>query len=170
MTNFWWTDIPRRNFLNFFPCSYVDSWPKILLFRKMTWIYSNPPFFLGPTIFKIPQPNWYYYTYLKFHGISTTFALFEFHASGETYWVGLDPDRCPVVLALVRLKLKVNIYIHIQFTKSIITDFSQYQSVSLKLFCWINWQKKIQKPKLNHGFAGERSQKLHFFLTFPAFF
>ena len=31
--NFWLTDIPRRNFLEHFPWWYVDSWPKILLFR-----------------------------------------------------------------------------------------------------------------------------------------
>ena len=31
--NFWRTDISRRNFLEHFPWWYVDSWPKILLFR-----------------------------------------------------------------------------------------------------------------------------------------
>ena len=43
--NFWQTVITRGNFLKIFPCWHVDSWPK--------------PYFLGPTIFKIPQPNWY---------------------------------------------------------------------------------------------------------------
>ena len=33
MPIFLWTDIPRSIFVNFFPCSYVDSCPKIFLFR-----------------------------------------------------------------------------------------------------------------------------------------
>ena len=32
-TNNLQTDIPRRNFFEFFPWWYVDSWPKTLLFR-----------------------------------------------------------------------------------------------------------------------------------------
>ena len=48
---FWRTVITRRNFLKIFPWWNVDSWPKKLAF----YIYLGPP-----TIFEIPQPNWYY--------------------------------------------------------------------------------------------------------------
>ena len=45
--NFWWTDIPNKDFFNFFFLV-----PMLSLGQKS--------YFLGPTIFKIPQPNWYY--------------------------------------------------------------------------------------------------------------
>ena len=46
MSNFWWTDIPLRNFLK--------------LFFKSMLIFGQKSYFLGPTILEIPQPNWYY--------------------------------------------------------------------------------------------------------------
>ena len=45
MPNFWWTDIPHRNLLLFFLMSML--------------ILGQKSFFLGPTIFEIPQPNRY---------------------------------------------------------------------------------------------------------------
>ena len=33
MPNFWQTDIHQHNLFNFFSFNYVDSWPKILIFR-----------------------------------------------------------------------------------------------------------------------------------------
>ena len=45
--NFWRTDILRRNL------------KKKILGGML--ILCQKTFFLGPTIFKIPQPNWYYY-------------------------------------------------------------------------------------------------------------
>ena len=43
---FEWTVHSSAEFFNFFSFEHVDSWAKFLL--------------LGPTIFEIPQPNWYY--------------------------------------------------------------------------------------------------------------
>ena len=46
MPNFWWTGAPRILKIQWFPLS-------ILIFGQISC-------FLGPTIFKIPLPNWYY--------------------------------------------------------------------------------------------------------------
>ena len=45
MSNFWWTVTPCILKILWFPLS-------ILIFGQKSWC-------LGPTIFKIPQPNWY---------------------------------------------------------------------------------------------------------------
>ena len=47
MPNFWWTVSHRRIFLKKFPLSML--------------ILGQKSCILGPTIFKIPQPNWHYY-------------------------------------------------------------------------------------------------------------
>ena len=47
MPNFWWTGASRILKIQWFPLS-------ILIFRQKSC-------FLGPTIFKIPQPTWYQY-------------------------------------------------------------------------------------------------------------
>ena len=47
MPNFWWTGALHILKIQWFPLSLL--------------IFGQKSCFLGPTIFKIPQPNWYYY-------------------------------------------------------------------------------------------------------------
>ena len=49
---FRWTGIHRQNFFIFFPLSML------ILLQKS--------YFLGPTVLEIPQPNWYYRTFMIF--------------------------------------------------------------------------------------------------------
>ena len=73
MPNFWRTISHRRIFLKKFPLNML--------------ILGQKSCILGPTIFKIPQQNWYYSTYLGTYEIEAFNSPFRFWG-----WGGEDDD------------------------------------------------------------------------------
>ena len=60
MPNFWQTGAPHIHKIQWFPLSIL--------------VFGQKSCFLGPTIYKIPQPNWHYYT--RHNANSNCFQLF----------------------------------------------------------------------------------------------